>query len=366
MKVCMFFNDLALYRRAIYTMLDKEYDCEWYIEDVDTKVKEFDASELRIVHRIPVKSFGPFYIVKGLLSLLKKDIDVYFVLGATRNLSLFIMCLWKRLFYPQKRIYFWTHGLYGKESKFELLFWKLPLFRLANGIFTYGDYSKNLLIEKGFPPQKIFVIHNSLAYDEQLRIRTSLIPSSLYHEHFGNNHPILVMIGRLNMRKHLDMLIEAVSILKKKGNLFNVVMIGDGEDKEKLIAISEKLGVRDQVWFYGACYDEYMNAELIYNSDLCVVPGDIGLTAIHSMMFGTPVVSHNYSPNQGPEFEAIKPGITGDFFEHGNIDSLAGVISNWFYKHSTDRDQVRFNCYNEIDTNWNPNYQMKVITKNLI
>lgn len=366
MNVCMFFNDLAIYRKAIYKMLDNEYDCEWYIEDIDTKVKEFDASELGIVHRIPVKSIGPFYMVKGLLSLLKKDFEVYFVLGATRNLSLFLMCLWKRLFYPQKRIYFWTHGLYGKENKLELLFWKLPLFRLANGIFAYGEYSKKLLIEKGFDPQRVFVIHNSLAYEEQLQIRNNLFPTSLYQEHFGNNNPVLVMIGRLNMRKHLDMLIEAVSILKQKGELYNVVLIGDGEDKEKLKTITEKLDVRDQVWFYGACYDEYRNAELIYNSDLCVVPGDIGLTAIHSMMFGTPVVSHNFFPFQGPEFEAIKPGVTGDFFGHGDLNSLAGVITRWFYEHSSNREQVRLNCYNEIDTNWNPNFQMEVITKNLI
>lgn len=361
----MFFNDLAIYRKTIYKMLDKEFDCEWYIEDVDTKVKEFNATELSIVNKLTVKKLGPFYIVKGLLKLLRKNFDVYFVLGATRNISLFLLCVCKRLFHRRKRIYFWCHGMYGKESKIELLLWKLPLMRLADGIFVYGDYSRNLLLKNGINPKKVYVIHNSLAYEEQLIIRNSISTSCIYQEHFGNNAPVLVMIGRLNLRKHLNMLIEAISILRKRKSLYNVVLIGEGEDKEKLVALSKKLGIEDQVWFYGACYDERQNAELIYNSDLCVVPGDIGLTAIHSLMFGTPVITHNHFPNQGPEFEAIKPGVTGEFFEHGSTENLAKLIDHWFATHKLEREKVRLECYKEVDTNWNPNYQMDVIINNL-
>ena len=97
---------------------------------------------------------------------------------------------------------------------------------------------------------------------------------------------------------------------------------------------------------------------------MCVVPGDVGLTAIHSMMFGTPVISHNYFPTQGPEFEAIIPDETGAFFEHENVDSLAEVIQKWFSEHS-NREEVRHNCYSEIDNNWTPDYQIKVLKEHL-
>lgn len=55
------------------------------------------------------------------------------------------------------------------------------------------------------------------------------------------------------------------------------------------------------------------NAEFIYNADLCVSPGNVGLTAMHSLVFGCPVITHNCFEWQMPEFEAIQPGITGDF-----------------------------------------------------
>ena len=78
------------------------------------------------------------------------------------------------------------------------------------------------------------------------------------------------------------------------------------------------------------CFDEKINAELIYNADLCVAPGNIGLTAMHVLMFGCPAISHNNFKWQMPEFESIIPGHTGDFFEYDNVEDLARSISQWF------------------------------------
>ena len=120
------------------------------------------------------------------------------------------------------------------------------------------------------------------------------------------------------------------------------------------------------MWFYGSSYDETTNAQLIYNADLCVAPGNVGLTAMHSMVFGCPVISHNDFPHQMPEFEAIKKGITGDFFNYGDTVSLSKTISEWFKKHKNDRDKVRKDCYNVIDKEWNPYFQMEIFKKTII
>ena len=68
---------------------------------------------------------------------------------------------------------------------------------------------------------------------------------------------------------------------------------------------------------------------------------------------------------QMPEFESIKPGVTGDFFEYGKVDSLANTIGNWLMNNKDNRETIRQNCYKEIDNNWNPYYQMEVLQKNL-
>ena len=161
----------------------------------------------------------------------------------------------------------------------------------------------------------------------------------------------------------MDMLLKAVALLANQGKSFNIVLIGDGEGRLPLEQLAKDLGLSEQIWFYGACYDEKINAELIYNSDMCVVPGDIGLTAMHAMMFGTPCITHDYYPNQGPEFEAIQEGITGSFFKHNDISSLANCISRWFALKTDEREDVRQACYKEIDDNWNPHKQIEIIKK---
>lgn len=367
MKICQIYYDASHYRETIYREIDKTFDSDivFGIPPSLEGVKQMNTEWFKgRVFFTRIISWRNVFYQKGIIPLIWKPYDVYIGMGETHGISSWIFPILVRLFKPKKKVYFWSHGWYGKESKFEGFIKKI-FFKLPNGgTFLYGDYARNLMIKEGLPAEKLFVIHNSLAYYRQLEIRNSITRSEIYKEYFGNDNKVIVMIGRLNLRKHLDMLIDALSIAKSQGVFYNLVLIGNGEDREKLDKLSVQKGVESQIWFYGACYDEYRNAELIYNADLCVVPGDIGLTAIHSLMFGTPAISHNHYPTQGPEFEAIKPGITGDFYEYGDVKSLTITIQKWFETHK-NRDDIRQACFNEIDKNWTPDFQIQVLKKYL-
>lgn len=364
-SLILYFDEPSIYREAVYNKIEEKYDCQWYFDKADKGVGRFDPSKYKSVSFLPIKRVGPFYFVKGLVSLLRKDSERYLMIGATANMSLFFLLMAKCLFFRKKNVYLWTHGFYGKEGWLNKTLWKRPMLKMADGIFTYGDYAKKIMVEDGFNPDKIFPIHNSLDYDKQLELRKSIQPSSIYKDHFGNEHPTLIFIGRLTKVKKLDMLVDALSKLRQKGKRYNLVFVGDGTVRENLELRVESLELREQVWFYGACYDEKANAELIYNADLCVAPGNIGLTSIHSLMFGCPAVSHNDFKYQMPEFEVIKSGITGDFFIKDDVESLAKTIEHWFETMRDKRDVVRKSCYEEIDERWNPHYQMNVLSKYL-
>lgn len=364
-KLCCIFNTPSLYREAIYTMIDESYDCDWYFEDTDNKLEVFDISKLRHVSVLHTEKVGSMYKVSGLSKLIReKEYSHYLMMGASRNLSTMALVLSRRIFHRNKRVYLWTHGMYGKENFFER-FWKTILYKAADGIFIYGNYAKEILKKEGFDEKKLFVIHNSLDYDKQLYIRNTIQPSLLYKEHFGNENKNIVFIGRLTKVKRFDLLLDAIAELKSRGEFVNVTFIGDGVERENMEHRVKELGLDKQVWFYGACYDEQTNAEMIYNADLCVSPGNIGLTAMHVLMFGCPAITNDDFYSQMPEFEAIHDGVTGTFFKVGDSHSLAENISNWFLKHSSDREKVRNACYQEIDGSWNPLYQMNLI-KNVI
>ena len=367
MRLCLIYNFAQHYRASIFKLIDQEFDCDFVFGDSYLDVKKMDYTLLQgKVTEVHTKHFGSWCYQKGIQSLLRKAYDTYILLGETHSLSTWLFCIRARLFYPRKKIYFWSHGWYGKETRMEKVIKKV-LFKLPNGgVFLYGNYARELMIKEGFKPEKLYTIHNSLTYDKQVAVRQQLVKKPIYLEHFGNDNPNLFFVGRLITTKRLEMVLQAMDRLKTKGLLYNMTFIGGGESKENLEALAQELGLQNNVWFYGPCYEEEVLGEMIYNADLCVSPGNIGLTAMHTMVFGTPALTHNDFPHQGPEFEAIRDGETGLFFESGNVESLAESIDRWFADKGDRREEVRQACMKEIDDNWTPQFQIKMLKQHLL
>lgn len=353
-------NEAPRYVESSYMLFDKEFDIDWFFGKRNSGIKGMDFSLLKNVKVLSETHFSKLWFLKGALKLaFVKEYSYYIMIGEPYLLTTWLLPILIKFFNPSAKIIFWTHGWYGKETNVRAVLKKI-YYKLADTILLYGNHAKRLMIKEGFKSYKLHVIHNALHYTQQVEMRNKIKPTSYMHDHFQNDFPIIVMIGRLNLRKKLDMLINAVSLLSNRNEHYNILFIGDGEDRKSLEELVAKRRLIKNVWFYGACYDEEENSKLLINSDLCVVPGDIGLTAIHAMTLGVPTISHNCFMYQGPEFEAIQPGITGDFFEYGNVQSLADTISNWFKTHP-DRDKIRRVCYKEIDKNWTPEFELNVL-----
>lgn len=366
-KLCLIYNFAPQYREGIFRLIDREYDCDWYFGNNDTDIKGLDLSVLKHVEILQNRIVGraPWYFQKGVLGLVrKKEYSTYFMLGDVYCLSTWFVAIVLRCFYPRKRMYFWSHGWYGKEGRLKKWL-KKRFFKMADGTFLYGNYARELMIKEGFQEGRLFVIHNSLDYEKQVELRERCVNSEVYKKHFGNDNHNLIFIGRLTTVKKLDLLIEALRRLNNRGEKCNLTLIGDGVEKKRLQEQVKEAGLEKNVWFYGACYDDQVNAELIYNADLCVSPGNVGLTAMHVMVFGTPVATHDNFPYQMPEFEAIHEGRTGTFFKYDNVESMVDKIIEWLEVHF-DREKVRQACYQEIDHSWTPQYQMKIIKEYLI
>lgn len=363
MKIAMLFPYTPSYREAIYKLMDKELEVDWFFcGNAKRNLKMFDYSLLKRCNLTmeEKKFFGPIVYYKGVKKLNLQQYDVIICAGVIRSLSEWWLLQKMGKGMKKPKIFLWTHGWYGKETMLQKMVKKF-FFRKVDGFFLYGDYARNEMLKEGFDGKKLYVIKNSLDYDKQLELRKETKPSTIYKERFGNDKPTIVFIGRLTAVKKLDLLIKAIGKLRKKGEEYNMAFVGDGEMRSELEKVAEENGLTNNIWFYGTCFDEKTNAQLVYNADLCVAPGNIGLTAMHVMMFGCPVISHNDFKWQMPEFESIIPEQTGDFFEHDNVDDLARSISHWFASKSICREDVRNACYKEIDDFWNPHYQLNVI-----
>lgn len=360
-KICFFNRGPVHYRKNIWMLMDQGLPCDFYFgDDRRDNIKPIDTSLLHnfkgYFHNL---YFGPFNWQRRALKLLRGDYTDIITQGEVFNLTMWVMLPLSKLFH--KNVYLWSHGAYGGEKgpKRWLRVWQM---KMAKGAFLYGEHARQLLINWGVPANKLHLVYNSLDYDEQLPVRQAIQPSDFYQKHFGNDNKNLVFIGRLTTVKKLDQVLKAAALLKEQGINCNVTFVGDGEVRQELQELTKKLNLEATTWFYGACYDEQKIAELLYNADLCVSPGNVGLTAIHSMTFGCPVVSNDNFATQMPEYEAIDDGKTGTFFHENDINSFAEAIKRWL-NNGQDREQIRQNCYDVIDKKYNPHFQLELLRK---
>jgi glycosyltransferase involved in cell wall biosynthesis len=291
------------------------------------------------------------------LSQVFKKVDSVIFLGEMTVITTWLASIIYRL--RGIKVIFWGHGIYGNENRIKLLLRKTFL-RLANHNLVYEKRARKIMLEHGFKQNKISVVYNSINYEQQLSLFQKL-EKEKKNSIFKNNYPVLLFIGRLTKQKKINQLIEAVKILNKKAN-FNLLIIGEGEEKLSLEGLAQDLIKENKCIFYGKSYDEDELSRLIYNSDLTVSPGNIGLTAIHSLSYGTPVCSHSNLCNQMPEVESIIEGENGFLFNENDIQSIVDGIKKWFdEKKLIDKKKIR----EVVDKFYNPIYQKDVILKSI-
>lgn len=352
-KICVFSGG-SLYRLPIYNRMADALNCDFYLdrEDPDKGIVTYNTNGLTNYRKtlIPHRLVGGFYWLKGVLSLFNEPYDLYIVGGP------FCLSYWFLIFFSKfskKKIASWSHGIYGREKGIRLLI-KTLYYKLCDINFVYNDRAVQLMKTEGIDTLKIVSVGNALDSDNDLLIREKLVENRFYNELFNNSHPVLIFVGRVTNEKRLDMIIESMKMLKDKDIYVNLFVVGKDIDGVNLMDAATAKGVSENVYLYGPCYDNEKLGNFFYNADLCVSPGNVGLTAISAMTFGCPVISHNNFNYQGPEFEAIKPGITGDFFSQGDINELTKVIEKWLFEIiNVDRDSVRKNTYKEVDSRWN-------------
>lgn len=359
-KPCLIYNIGMHYRLPIFKKMGEVFGCEFYFGDhIHTPIKRFDYGELNgFVRTLHNSYLGQFYWQQGSVGLIFMHYTHYIIIGEPYNLSSWVILLLSKL--SKKRVVGWTHGWYGDEKGLKNLVKKV-YFNLFDSLLVYGEYSIRLMEKEGVPSAKMHCVANSLNSESMLKIRHALHHTDIFLSHFGNNHPVIIYCGRIQKVKRLDMILRSMALLNNEEVNVNAVFVGGDVDGVDIKSYAKGLGIEEQVWLYGPCYDERSLSELFFNASVCVSPGNVGLTAIHSLSYGCPVITHDNFANQMPEFEAIKPGVTGDFYQYEDEYSLAHTIKKWCNKTGAEREAIRNAAYEEIDRKWNVDYQIGIM-----
>ena len=154
----------------------------------------------------------------------------------------------------------------------------------------------------------------------------------------------ILMVGRMAKDKDQATLIRALSYLKEKYSLKkNLVLVGDGSERESLEKLVQEKQLEKQVFFAGAHYDVqnyYMAASIYAHSS----PAEgLPTVLLEAMYYGLPIASTNSEPGV---YEILRENC-GLITPVGNAEALADSI----YKLYTDKplvEELKINCQDRI------------------
>jgi glycosyltransferase involved in cell wall biosynthesis len=154
--------------------------------------------------------------------------------------------------------------------------------------FSYGQTSSEYLRTLGIPGAQIVELQNCV--DERLYERPSPAAVDLHPR------PVLLYVGRLTLRKGLELLLHSAARLQKCGHRFSLLLVGSGPDRAAMEELVKEIGLQNTV-FHPPQPPSAMPA--IYRSADCLVFPTLedvwGLVVNEALWSGIPVLSSVYA-----------------------------------------------------------------------
>lgn len=272
-----------------------------YFEKTVVTDKSIPHTAIRNVYLLKAR----FLIQLGVLPLVTSN-DLLVLELNPRIITNWLLLLFRALL--RKKTVVWGHAWprKGQQAKSDVL--RHWMRKLAVAIVVYTEKQKTELQLK-MPNKKILAAPNALFTTAQMTPVT-------------NNPLHLIYVGRLTKAKKILFLVDAFKqVLPSLAEDVQLLIVGDGEEKERVLAYLTHHNLEDRVKVYGHISDYNRLKELYSTSIFSISPGYVGLSITQSLGFGVPMLISR-DENHSPEIEAAIIGENALFFETDTINSF--------------------------------------------
>jgi glycosyltransferase involved in cell wall biosynthesis len=193
---------------------------------------------------------------------------------------------------------YWFEYL-GKGGLFGLLVERIVA-KMPHFAICISDKVKEELMTLGFPEDKIRVIPNGVDYHDIEKVSPS-------NEDFD-----VIYVGRLAPHKNVDVLLRAISKARREIRDIRCAIIGDGPERNKLMNLAKKLGLEENVFFFGFLESDEEVYSFMKASKIFVLPSTregFPNVILEANASGLPVILVKSSKNAA--LSAIKDGYNG-------------------------------------------------------
>jgi len=294
-----------------------------YKNSVSTKIKIFEA-------KVTKTWYWPFDLVPFFKA---NRFDL--ILSVIRSSNIYVGLA--SLFSPKSYLIFreasTMHGLsFFSTGFFKSLVFKLLIFctyPLADKIIANSSDTQKDLIRKCFLRKKNMVVIGNPILSTKFQ---ALAEEEIGHPWLSKKKTILA-VGRLHHLKNHEMLISAFFLTKQKLKDIKLLILGEGEEKAKLLDLVISKGIEDSVdfvEFQSNPYPFYRKADLFVHTARWEGFGNV---LVEAMACGVPVISTN-CPG-GPK-EILENGKYGDLVEIDDIETLSYLmLKNLLYPNNS-------------------------------
>ena len=190
--------------------------------------------------------------------------------------------------------------------------------RRAAHVFTPSRYLRELAVGWGVAPDHVSVLPNPSPVLGELGPREEL------RRAFGLNGATLAFAGRLTAQKSLGRTLEAVA----GADGVELVIAGEGPERELLETRAGELGIGDRVTFLGPQPRERI-IELFHAADATILSSsweNFPHTVVEALAVGTPVLAME----AGGVSEVVHDGVNGLLVGPGDTAALSEAVRRYF------------------------------------
>ncbi len=226
----------------------------------------------------------------------------------------------------------WGHG-YSKRGDGLNFKFRASLSDWATALLFYNHDTREKYVAQGFEPSRLFVALNTLDRTEIVTAREAWSdPAALKSwsdQHDLRDRSVILYVSRLDPNNRVDRLIDALPHVVQRVPNALAAIIGGGtpEYLSQLRARAERLGVSRHLRLLGAIYNERELAPWFLTARVFCYPANIGLSLIHALLYGLPVITSRHRARQNPEIEAFHPEVNGLDYADDSLEELTTQLS---------------------------------------
>ncbi|MEW8060084.1 MAG: glycosyltransferase family 4 protein [Candidatus Thiodiazotropha endolucinida] len=336
--VTIFQYRLLHYRVDLFKLLKEKLDAD----GVELRLVHGQASPAEALRKDEgdlswaIKVHNSFWTVKGRVICWQpspNDIfesDLIVIMQENRLLSNYVLLLRRILF--KTPVAYWGHGAnfqsiapLGLREK-----WKRFLLTKVDWWFAYTEATVAILLDAGFPRDKITCLNNAIDTSEFKGQISSVTETELLELKKKYNLPVDARIGlfcgSLYPEKKLELLISAADLIHRDIPEFRLIVIGDGPSGDYL-----RQELQSRPWAISVGIKRGREKAALFKlSNVMLNPGLVGLHVLDAFSAGLPMITTNNALHS-PEIVYLKENVTGRLTEdnpYDYADAVSGLLKN--------------------------------------